>query len=135
MAPSPFAQIFKETIDKRPKHRFSLAFIFGIGNANCRMPLIDDQPEMLDWLHKDGRSMNSALVRCTRALRDMPHWKQDEDSGQKDLMFLGEVKQKVANIQSWRPHIHQLFLHVGTLRHGQGAKQRLSKQSASRKGQ
>ena len=79
--------------------------------------------------------MNSALVRCTRALRDMPHWKQDEDSGQKDIMFLGDVKQKVANIKSWRPRIHQLFLHVGTFRHGQGATQRLTKQSASRKGQ
>ena len=135
VAPSPFAQIFKETIDKRPKYRFSLAFIFGIGNANCRKPFMDDQPEMLDWLHKDGRSMNSVLVRCTRALRDTPHWKQGEDSGQDDIMFLVDVKQKVAKIQSWKPRIHQLFLHVGTFRHGQGATQRVSKQNASRKGQ
>ena len=47
---------------------------------------------MLDWLHKDGRLMNSLLVRCTRALRDMPQWKQDEDSGQKDIMFWGRCE-------------------------------------------
>ena len=39
---------------------------------------------------------------------------KDEDSGQKDIMFLGDVKQKVAKIKSWRPRTHQLFLHVGT---------------------
>ena len=53
------------------------------------------------------------LVRCTRALTDMPKWEQDEDSGQKDLMFLGDVKQKVAKIKSRMPRTHQLFLHVG----------------------
>ena len=37
-----------------------------------------------------------------------------EDSGQKDIMFLGDVKQKVVELKSWRPRIHQLFLHVGT---------------------
>ena len=58
--------------------------------------------------------MNSLLVRCTRALSDMPQWEQDEGSGQKDIMLLGDVKQKVANIEWWRPRFHQLFLHVGT---------------------
>ena len=76
--------------------------------------------------------MNSVLVCCTRALRDMPHWKQDEDSGQKDIMFLGDVKQKVAKIQSWKPRIHQLFLHVGTSRQGQGATQRMKENNAAR---
>ena len=52
-------------------------------------------------------------MRCTRALTDMPKWEQDEDSGQKDLMFLGDVKQKVAKIKSRMPRTHQLFLHVG----------------------
>ena len=37
----------------------------------------------------------------------------DEDSGQKDLMLWGEVKHKVAKLNSWRPRTHQLFLHVG----------------------
>ena len=95
--------VFKVTIDKRPKYHFSLAFIFVIENAHCRKPYIDDQPEMPDWLHKDGRSMNSLLVRCTRALWDMPQWEQDEGSGQKDIMFVGDVKQKVAKIKSWMP--------------------------------
>ena len=113
-APSPFAQSLKEAIDERPKYRFCLAFIFVIGNANCRMPLVDDQPEMLDWLHKDGRSMNSLLGRCTRVLSDMPQWEPDEDSGQKDIVFLGDAKQKVAKIKWWRPRIHQLFLYLGT---------------------
>ena len=39
---------------------------------------------------------------------------KDEHSGQKDIMLVGEVKHKVAKIKSWRPSIHQLFLHVGT---------------------
>ena len=42
--------------------------------------------------------MRSALVRCTRALVDMPRWEQDEDTDNKDLMFLGGVKLKVTNI-------------------------------------
>ena len=92
MAPSPFAQFFKETIDKRSNYHFSLAFIFVIVNANCRKTYIDDQPEMLDWLHKDGRLMNSLPARCTRALRDMPQWKHDEDSGQEDLILLGRCE-------------------------------------------
>ena len=58
--------------------------------------------------------MNSLLVRCTRALRDMPQWTQDEDNGQKDIKLLGDVKQKVANIKWWMPRTHKLFLHVGT---------------------
>ena len=111
--PSPFAQIFKETIDERPNYVFSLAFIFVIGNAKCRKPHIDSQPEMPSWLHTEGRSMNSLMVRSTRALSEMPQWEQDEDSGQTDIMFLGDVKQKVAKIKWWRPRIHQLFLHVG----------------------
>ena len=60
----------------------------------------------------------------------MPQWKQAEDNGQKDVMFLGDVTQKVAKIKSRMPRIHQLFLHVDTFRHGHGAKQR--QQSASR---
>ena len=36
VAPSPFAQIFKETIDGRPNDRFSLAFIFVRGG--CQLP-------------------------------------------------------------------------------------------------
>ena len=79
--------------------------------------------------------MNSLLVRSTRALSEMPQWEQDEDSGQKDIMLLGDVKQKVATIQLWKPRVHKLLLHVGTLRHGQGAKQRMREQHASRKGQ
>jgi nicotinamide mononucleotide adenylyltransferase len=39
---------------------------------------------------------------------------KDEDSDQKDIMLWGDVKHKVAPIKSWRPRIHQLFLHVGT---------------------
>jgi hypothetical protein len=92
VAPSPFAEFSKETIDKRSNYHFSLAFIFVIVNATCRKTYIDDQSENPDWLHKDGRLMNSLLVRCTRALRDMPQWKHDEDSGQKDLMLLGRCE-------------------------------------------
>ena len=58
--------------------------------------------------------MNSLLVRSTRALSEMPKWEQDEDSGQKEIMFLGSVKQKLPNIKWWMPSIHQLWLHVGT---------------------
>ena len=85
----PSLSFFKETIDKRSSYHSSPAFIFVIVIARCRKTYIDDQPEVPDWLHKDGRLMNSLLVRCTRVLRDMPQWKQDEDSGQTDLMFLG----------------------------------------------
>ena len=47
--------------------------------------------------------MSSLLVRSTRALSDMPKWEQDEDNGQKDIMFLGDVKQKLPNIKWWMP--------------------------------
>ena len=40
----------------------------------------------------------------------------------KDLPFLGQVKQKKANITWWRPFIHLLLLYVGTARTGKGAK-------------
>jgi len=133
--PSLFAQIFKETIDGRPKHRLSLVFIFVIGDTKRRMPREQEQPEMLDWLHKDEGSMSSALVRCTRELVDMPRWEQDEDSDNKDLMLLGDVKQQVTNIQLWKPRIHQLVLYVGTPRQGHGATQRVREHSAARKGQ
>ena len=43
--------------------------------------------------------MNSLMVRSTRALSEMPQCEQDEDSGQKDIMFLGDVKQKLPNIK------------------------------------
>ena len=39
---------------------------------------------------------------------------KNENSGQKDIMFLGDVKHKVAKIKSWRSRIHQLFLNVDT---------------------
>ena len=60
-------------------------------------------------------------MRCTRALVDMPRWGQDGDTGNADLMFLGDVKQKVALTKFWKPRIHQLLLYVGTPRQGQGA--------------
>ena len=43
--------------------------------------------------------MNSLLVRSTRALSEMPQWEQDEDSGQKDIVLLGDVKQKLPNMK------------------------------------
>ena len=58
--------------------------------------------------------MKSLLVRSTRALSEMLEWEQDEDSGQKEIMLLGFVKQKLPNIKWWMPNIHQLWLHVGT---------------------
>ena len=57
------------------------------------------------------------MLEIAEQLLDMDLWQlecKDEDNGQTDIMFLGDVKQKVAKLKSWRPRIHQLFLHVGT---------------------
>ena len=39
---------------------------------------------------------------------------KDEDSDQKDIMLLGDAKQKLPNIKWWMPSTHRLCLHVGT---------------------
>jgi hypothetical protein len=132
VAPSQFAQIFKETIDGRANYRFSLGFIFVIGDANCRIPRVQEQPEIPPWLHNDSGLWCSSLWRSTRALVDMPRWEQDGDTVNNDLMFLGGVKQKVALTKCWSPGIHQLLLYVGTSRQSQGAKQRMKQNNAAR---
>ena len=99
--PSSFAQVFKETIDGRPNYLFSLAFIFVIGDANCRIPRAQEQPETPPWLHNDGGSWRSALVRCTRALVDMPRWEQDEDTDNTDKMLWVDAQQKVTLTKCW----------------------------------
>ena len=54
----------------------------------------------------------------------MPKWRQDAATSNEDLVFLGDVKQKVMHKQWWRPWTHQLLLYVGTARKGKGARQR-----------
>jgi hypothetical protein len=124
VTPSPLAQIFTETIDGRPKYRFSLAFIFVIGDASWRIPRVQEQPEIPPWLHNDSGLWCSSLWRSKRALEDMPRWEQDGDTVNNDLMLLGDVKQKVTLTKLWSPGAHQLLLYVGKPRQGQGAKQR-----------
>ena len=68
----------------------------------------------------------SSLWRCKRALEDMPRWEQDGDTVNNDLMFLDDVKQKVALTKLWSPDIHHLLLYVGKPRQGRDAKQRNS---------
>jgi len=99
------------------------------GGANCRMALPEDQPERPRWLFGGFGGETSALVRCTREVKDMPKWKQDAATFNEDLPFLGDVKQKVTNMQWWRPWTHQLLLYVGTARQGKGARQRQNKKA------
>ena len=54
----------------------------------------------------------------------MPRWEQDGDTVNNDLMFLGDVKQKVTLTKLWSPGVHQHLLCVGKPRQGQDAKQR-----------
>jgi hypothetical protein len=54
----------------------------------------------------------------------MPDWKPEAVTFNKDLVFLGAVKQKVGDMKWWRPWIHQLLLYVGTSRQGRGANQK-----------
>ena len=135
LAPCPFAQVFKETYLGRTKYLFNPAFLFVIGGANCRMALPEDQPDRPRWLFGGFGGETSALVRCTREVKDMPKWKQDAATFNEDLPFLGDVKQKVTNMQWWRPWIHQLLLYVGTARQSKGARQRQNKKAnVARKG-
>ena len=101
---------------------YNPAFIFVIGGAFCNRPLDDDQPQKPPWLSEAGVGWTSALSRCTNGLKDMPEWKEKEVRLNKDLPFLGQAKQKKANMTWWRPFIHQLLLYVGTSRTGKGAK-------------
>ena len=65
----------------------------------------------------------------------MLKWKPNAPTFNEDLPFLGDVKQKVTNMQWWRPWIHQLLLYVGTARQGKGARQRQNKKATvARKG-
>ena len=57
-------------------------------------------------------------MRCTRALVDMPRWEQDGDTDTTDLMFVGDVKQKVTLIKCWKPRIHQLHVVRGHVQTG-----------------
>ena len=52
--------------------------------------------------------------------KDMPNGDRVKTTFNEDLPFLGEVKQKAAKTQWWRPWIHQLLLYVGTARQREG---------------
>ena len=53
----------------------------------------------------------------------MPKWRQVAAASTEDLVFLGDVKQKVMHKQWWSPWIHQLLLYAGTARKGMGARE------------
>ena len=75
MPPCPFAQWFKDTYIGVTTIVYNPAFLFVIGGGTCRMPLGDDHPEKPLRLSESGVGGTSALVRCTRGVKDMLHWK------------------------------------------------------------
>ena len=123
LPPCPFAQCFKDAFLGMANYMYNPAFLFVIGGANCIRPVCEDQPQRPAWLSEIGVGETSALARCTRGVKDMPDWKPEAVTFNKDLVFLGAVKQKVGDMKWWRPWIHQLLLYVGTSRRGRGAKQ------------
>ena len=135
--PNPFAQLWRDRGDRGEDttHMFHASFIFVIGPAKLVFANANLQPATPDWLlptneaHRScgaqaPKGNSSALVRTRRHARDIPTWTADPDSFNESLPPLGDVKQKVALLDWWRPGIHQLLLYVGTAREGQGARER-----------
>ena len=134
---NPFAQMWSDRLGYGGKHydqTFHPSFIFVIGPANLKYAIPEQQPATPAWLLPSYGSRGwcarakeesaSALVRVRRPDWDIPKFQRDPNFFNEALPSLGDVKQKVARMEWWRPWTRQFLLYVGTARQGQGARGR-----------
>ena len=129
----PFCQMWSDGLGdggKEYNQTFHPSFIFVIGPANLKYAIPEQQPATPAWLLPSDRGPHdadpttSALLRLCRPSSDIPKFQRDPNFFNEALPSLGDVKQKVARMEWWRPWIHQLLLYVGTARQGCAARRR-----------
>ena len=102
-----------------------------LGPADIEYSASDHQPVIPAWWYGPQEG-ESRLGRSLMNASNLPEWDEENSEMDWDLPSLGKARQKVADMEWWRPHIHQLLLYAGCSRQGQAARARRREKGKSK---